>query len=146
MAEELKLIAVARVRGVRNMKPKIRHTLHLMGLNKPNHLVVFKDSPSIRGMLNIVKDYVTFGFIDEDTLKALVKKRGYRGRKRFSELGDKSVDEAVKAFLEKGERLFERVFRLHPPRKGWKDVKKSYRAGGALGERPDMVDVVRRMM
>ena len=37
---EGKTIAVVRVRGIRNLKPKIRKTLQLLKLNKPNHAVI----------------------------------------------------------------------------------------------------------
>jgi len=40
------------------------------------------------------------------------------------------------------------VFRLHPPRKGFKgSIKKSYRAGGEAGYRGEAInDLIRRMV
>ena len=65
------VIAVIRVRGRRNMKPKIAHTLELLKLSRTNHAVVYKATMSIIGMLKVVKDYVAFGRISKDMLEAL---------------------------------------------------------------------------
>ncbi len=140
------MIAIVRIRGVRNIKPKIKHTLHLLGLNTPNHAVVLKDSSDLQGMLKIVNDYIAYGKISEETFKKLIQKRAYSGSKRLSSLGDKVIEDAVKSFIEKGERHYDRVFRLHPPRKGWKDIKRAYTSGGDLGHRPDMDALIRRMI
>ncbi len=144
-AGEIKLIAVVRVRGVRNIKPKIKHTLKLLGLNKPNHATVLRENPGVMGMLNIVKDYVTYGYISKEDFTYLLKKRGYKGSKRLAELGEDAINAAVEMFLKEGKRDFDRIFRLHPPRKGWKDIKKAAKVGGSLGLREDMPSLLRRM-
>ena len=138
------LVAVVRIRGRRNVKPRIRKTLELLRLHKPNHAVVYKESPSLMGMLNKVKDYVAYGNISEKTFLALLEKRGEKGSKKLKEVAN--VEEVAKAFIESGKREFDPVFRLHPPRKGWKDIKKPYTAGGDLGKRPDMDSLLKRMM
>ncbi|HLC68396.1 MAG TPA: uL30 family ribosomal protein [Candidatus Bilamarchaeaceae archaeon] len=113
-------LAIVRIRGKRNMKPKIKHTLKLMRLHRPNHCIVVEDTPVVLGMLGIVDDYVTFGPVEEKTMESLQAKRGN----------------------EKGET---KVYRLHPPRKGHKSIKHRY-PRGALGKRPEMDSLLRRMM
>ena len=51
-------IAIVRVRGIRQIKPKIRKTLEMLRLNRPNHCVVVDDSKPMTGMLNVVRDQV----------------------------------------------------------------------------------------
>ena len=141
------LIAVVRVRGIRNIKPKIKKTLELLKLNKPNHAVIYKVNESIIGMLELANDYVSFGKISEDILVKLITKRAEIGSKRAKEVySEKEVNEIAKEIAEKGKtEKIDPVFRLHPPRRGWKNIKTHYPRGD-LGEREDMDDLIRRMM
>jgi len=136
-------LAIIRVRGTRKINPKIKRTLEMLRLNKPNHCVVVNSSPQTIGMIKVVKDYVAYGPIDEKTLTALIKKKG--------ELSD-SVKEADIADMAKkifgGKKtsdFINPVFRLHPPRKGYRDTKRNYPAGD-LGKRDDMVSFIKKMM
>ena len=123
-------LVIVRLRGIRNMEPKIAHTLMMLRLNKPNHCVIVDATPQMLGMVNVVRDYVAYGKIDEKTIIALVKKRGNKESKKT----DKKTNEKANT-----------VFRLHPPRKGLKDIKQSYPEGD-LGERPDINEFIKRMM
>ena len=58
--------AVVRVRGQVNIKPKIKRTMKIMRLNRVNHCVIIPENEVYKGMLNIVKDYVTWGEIDSE--------------------------------------------------------------------------------
>ncbi len=144
---ESKIIAVVRIRGIRNIKPKIRKTLDLLKLNKPNHAVLYKESESIKGMLSTAKDYITFGYVNEETIKKLIMKRGEKGSKRTKEIyEEKEVDAIVKEITDKGKTdKVDPVFRLHPPRRGWKNIKMHYPRGD-LGKRDNMDEIIRRMM
>ena len=115
-------IAVIRLRGIANIKPRIKKTMEMLRLNKPNHCVVIEMSPQNMGMLNVVKDYVAYGKIGDAALSALVSKRGEK-------------DKSHKGF----------VFRLHPPKKGLKDLKLHWPEGD-LGKRDDMDAFICRMM
>ncbi|MEM0470763.1 MAG: uL30 family ribosomal protein [Candidatus Anstonellales archaeon] len=134
------MIAIIRVRGRFGLKPKIAETLRLLRLNKPNHCVVYKDSESLRGMLKVVENYVAYGEINEITLRALISKRGEIGSKSVD-----NVDEVIEHFKNTGKWIIDPVFRLHPPRGGWKSIKERY-PKGALGKRDDMDDLLKRMM
>ncbi len=140
-------IAIIRIRGRRNMNPKIKKTLELMNLRKPNHCVLMDDSPYTKGMLNLVKDYVTFGPINEDALVHLLYKRGKKGSKRLSEISNEAeIKDMAKKIAEgaKVKEFVDPVFTLKPPSGGRRDIKQPYPAG-ELGARPDMSTLVKRM-
>ena len=125
------------------MSPDMERTLELLKLTKKYHCVIVRDDPKIMGMLKKVKDYATWGVISPDMIKSLIEKRG-----RLP--GDKRVPaDRVKEFasaIESGkDSELKSVFRLHPPRKGWKDTKATYPAGD-LGPRKSIDDVIKKMM
>lgn len=115
-------LVVVRVRGLLGVRNYICDTLRMLKLFRKNFCVVLDDTPSVRGMLFKVKDYVTWGVIDDETLKLLVYKRSRKDQK---------------------------FFRLNPPKKGFgrKGIKLSFTVGGALGDRKDEInDLVKRMI
>ena len=153
------MLAVVLVRGTINIKNDIRDTLAMLGLGRVNHCVLIDDSPQYMGMLNKVKDYVTWGPIDTETASLLVKERGLLvGRKPLDTKtltalgGFKSFEDLGKSIVA-GETKWSkldgtiRVFRLHPPRKGYEGIKRAYTVGGALGDRGDNINaLIQRMM
>ena len=68
--------AAIRVRGTVNVKPDIKKTLQLLRLNKVNHCVLLEENPIVKGMLQVTKDYITWGEIDKNTLTKLILTRG----------------------------------------------------------------------
>lgn len=138
-------LAIVRVRGIRNMQPDLKHTLGLLRLHRPNHCILAEDTPVLRGMLQQVNSYVTFGPLNEKTLAALLYKRGEDGSKRLRDVKKKEeIEKIAKEWMHKKlEGL--RVFRLHPPRKGHKNIKLAY-PRGSLGTRPEMDTLLVRMM
>lgn len=91
--------------------------------------VVVPKTPSMLGMIVKVKDYVTYGEIDKETL-ALLKKR--------EETAMKDGKETPKKF-----------FRLSPPKKGFgrNGIKRSFNIGGALGYRgAEINNLIKRML
>ncbi|HEC82133.1 MAG TPA: 50S ribosomal protein L30 [Thermoplasmatales archaeon] len=150
---------VVRVRGKINVKPDIKKTLQMLRLTRVNHCVLVEDTPSYRGMLNRVKDYVTWGEINKDTLTELIKARGrLEGDKPVTEeyVGSatsyKSIDELASAIVEGSIKYRELpnikpLFRLSPPQKGYEGIKRSFKNKGALGYRGDKInDLIRRML
>ena len=97
-------------------------------------------------MLNIVKDYVTWGEITPASVELLAKDRilleggEVISSKNLKDLGLKSVKDFAKQISE-GEiqlnniKKIKPVIRLHPPIKGYEGNKRSYKEGGALGYR-----------
>ncbi|MCL2149275.1 MAG: 50S ribosomal protein L30 [Methanomassiliicoccaceae archaeon] len=151
--------AVVRVRGQADVNKDIRHTMGLLGLTRVNHCVVLPETPSIKGMLQMVKDYCTWGEIDEETLVAMIKTRGkIAGDNDITEdylkerTGFGSVEELARAMIGEDYRMRDMedakpVFRLHPPIKGYEGNKRSFRNGGSLGYRGGGInDLINRML
>ena len=141
-------IAVVRIRGRRNVAPKIKQTLKMMNLERENNCVVLEDTPQNMGMVKLCKDYITYGPVDEKTIFGLLKKRGEKGSRMLSEIMEKEeILEAAKKIMhgESVKNFVDPVFRLHPPRKGYKTIKKPAPEGD-LGKREDMDSLVKRMM
>jgi len=142
-------IAVVRVRGLWGVKPKIRTTLEKLNLTRVNHCVVVDDNPYYRGMLNVVKDYVAYGPISPVMMERLIKKRGEFSRKRKVELSDEEIKQFVKECFEGKKTLkdlgIKPVFRLNPPRKGYRSIKRPY-PYGALGKWPTLDELLMKMV
>ena len=152
------MMIALRVRGRTGIKKDIADTLGMLRLTRINHAVLLSDDPSHQGMLQKAKDYITWGEIDQETLTQLIEKRGrLPGRERFTpealaELGDyKSAEELSEALINEKTTLKESglkpVFRLHPPRKGYNHIRKSFKEGGTLGYRgEEIITLVRKMI
>ncbi len=151
--------AVIRVRGPVNVNRNIEYTMKLLNLTRVNHCIVIPEDPVVQGMLRKVKDYITWGEVDEDTLTQMIDARGrLQGDHNVSDdyLNQNSDFASIQAFakgiVDGGTRYSELadvkpIFRLSPPRKGYEGIKRSFRAGGALGYRgEDINDLIKRML
>ena len=139
--------AVVRVRGIVNVKPDTKKTLQLLNLTKVNHCVILEEKPSIKGMLQVVKDYVTWGEIDKNILNNLITSRGkIEGDKKLtddylkSSTSYSSIDKLSQAIMENKFKYkdipnVKPIFRLNPPKKGYEGIKRSFVNKGALGYR-----------
>ena len=149
--------AVVRVRGQVNVKPKIKETMRIMRLNRVNHCVIIPKNDTYQGMLNIIKDYVTWGEVDTETTQIMLESSGKKsGREKFTkaDLKDSSF-KTIKALAKglSGGKVtvsdipsLKPLFRLHPPRKGYEGIKRSFKEGGALGYRGEKINqLIRRM-
>jgi large subunit ribosomal protein L30 len=107
-------------------------------------------------MLRKAKDYITWGEIDSETLQELLEKRAMLpGREKVTpdylkETEYKNAQKLAQALLEEKAQLEEvgikPVFRLHPPRKGYKDTKKAFNEGGTLGYRGEEINLLLKRM
>lgn len=151
--------AIIRVRGQPDVNYDIEYTMGLLGINKVNHCVVVPEDDVMKGMLQKVKDYVTWGEINEATLADLIRVRGrVTGDSMIddaflTENSDfKTAEEMARAIIEDGYRMrdvdgVKPVFRLHPPIKGYEGNKRPYKNGGALGYRGEAInDLISRML
>lgn len=144
-ATEKVKMAVVLVRGTVKMTKKIKDTLQLLRLTRKNHCVVVEKNAVNLGMTKKVRDFVTYGEIDEKTYQELFEKRGqeYKGR-----LTDAKKKYSYKTIEYKGKK-YKPYFCLNPPRKGFgrKGIKYPFNVGGALGYRGEkMNDLVMRMI
>jgi large subunit ribosomal protein L30 len=149
---------IIRLRGTQNLNPKTKDTLKYMRLNRVNHAVVLPESDTTKGMLQVAKDYVTWGEVDAKTLAAVIKSRGRlvgdnpitdaHVAKHTSFKTIEALAEAIVAGKAKYSEVPEikPIFRLHPAKKGHEGIKRSVQAGGALGYRgPGINDLLGRM-
>jgi len=140
--------AVLRIRGRRKLNPKIKRTLEMLRLERTNRCVLMEDTPQNKGMLNVVKDYVAFGPVAEQTILGLLTKRGTKGKNLLRTVSKE--DEIKKAAKEifGGKKTLDYanpVFRLRPPSRGYGDTKAAYPAG-ELGKRTEMDSLLKRML
>ncbi|MEM0106781.1 MAG: uL30 family ribosomal protein [Candidatus Micrarchaeaceae archaeon] len=121
-----KFIAVLRVRGKVKVSADVAETLNRLKLKNPNNCAIIKATDSYEGMINKCKDYVAYGELDKDTLELLMKKAG----------------------MKEGESIKEKMpIRLHPPKRGYRNIKLNYRQGGALGYMgSDINALIKRML
>ena len=125
----------------------------MLRLHRKHHCVLLHSSPATKGMLQKVKDYVTWGEIDEKVLKHLIKKRGRKtGNKRLS---DEEAEKALSALTSSSEHPaklllnlgIKPVFRLSPPSKGFKKSIKQHYPKGELGYRGEAInELLERMI
>lgn len=154
------LYAIIRLRGLSGVPPDVAETLRKLRLTRKYTAVVYPKNSSIEGMLATVKDWVTWGEISEETLKELLVKRGRLvGNKPITEefIKEKfgmSMDDFVRALingklqLHKLDNIIKPVFRLHPPKGGFKkSTRKPIGSNGELGYRgPEINKLLLRMM
>lgn len=141
------VFAAVRVRGIVNVKPDIKRTLQLFRLTRVNHCVLLEENASTKGMLQIAKDYITWGEIDKAILSELIGSRGkLEGDKELTEDYIKSatsynnlekLSQAIidNKFKYKDIPNVKPIFRLSPPKNGYEGIKRSFVNKGALGYR-----------
>lgn len=141
-------LAVLRIRGRRKLNPKIKRTLEMLRLERTQRCVLVEDTPQNNGMLNVVKDYVTFGPVAEATILGLLTKRGTKGKNLLrTVLKEDEMKKAAKDIFggKKTADYASPVFRLRPPSKGYGDTKAAY-PKGELGKRGEMDSLLKRML
>jgi len=153
-----KCLAVIRLRGTMNVRKDMKDTLSMLHLNRPHHATLIPSTPTYLGMLQLIKDYVTWGEISKETLSALLAKGEANGGRKLDvdaleACGFKSMSELAEALYGVKVKLsalrgIKPVFRLHPPSGGFKrSLKHNFAEGGELGYRGDKInDLLRRML
>jgi len=152
-------VAVVRVRGHAKIQHQAVETMDMLKLTRVNHCVVLPQNDTTKGMLQVVKDYVTWGELGHETLARLLHQRGeIIGGSRLTDAYVKdnskftSILSLAKA-VEKGEakisdvKGLKPVIRLPPPRQGYESTRRSYFDKGALGYRgPEIEKLLDRML
>ena len=152
-------VAVVRVRGHSRIRRDAVETMEMLRLHKPNHCVVLPGDVTTRRMLQVVKDYVTWGEVGHETIARLLVKRGQiTGGDALDDdyVKENSEYTSILSFakaLEKGDarmadvKGLKPVIRLPPPRRGYEKVKKPFSVGGAVGNRgADISKLIGRML
>jgi large subunit ribosomal protein L30 len=159
MTEKDKCLAVLRLRGSVNISRELEYVFALLHLHRKNHVTLMRDSPSNLGMIRKIKDYATWGEVSPAIISQLLQQRGFlKGNQRVTDaavearLGYASIANlgtalhGLKADLW---RLpdFKPVFRLHPPKGGFRGSIKQPYPQGELGYRGDAInDLLVKMM
>jgi len=153
-----KTIFVVRIRGGVDAQKTVEATMTMLRMEKNNYATILRESPSYIGMLRKVKDYVTWGEPDVETVKLLLAARGKLvGDEKVTDealknLGYESIDKLANSIVA-GEVEFSQLngvkpfFRMHPPKKGFKKtVKRPYNDNGELGNRGAAInELIKRM-
>jgi large subunit ribosomal protein L30 len=144
--EKTMKLVVVRVRGPVRVDKVVNYTLDMLHMERVNSCTLLEGTPVVYGMLRKVKDYVTYGEIDEATHKALIEKRSepFKGR-----LTDSKGEIKYNKFITVDGKKLKPFFRLSPPRGGYerKGIKWSFKQGGALGYRGKEINkLVMRMI
>jgi large subunit ribosomal protein L30 len=142
------MFAVIRLRSSAKLRKEAVATMKLLRLNRPMHCVLIREGDdSFNGMLQSVRDRITWGPIDDKMLADLIKKRGRKiGDARLTQ---EEVSKAV-TFVKQNNKLppdIKPVFRLTPPSKGFKKEIKQFWPNGELGNRGDsIIELLKRMI
>lgn len=144
---EKKLLVVIRISGMIKIRKDMANTLdRLMLRRKYSCILINSNNKNLYGMLKKVRNFVSYGVIDNNIIEKLVKERGksIEGNKRKVEI---DPNEVVKGLVE-GKKLNEfglkPFFRLHPPRGGIKS--KMHYPKGVLGENKEINKLIERML
>jgi large subunit ribosomal protein L30 len=152
-------VAVIRVRGHAKIRHDAVQTMEMLRLHRPNHCVLLPMNTTTKGMLQVVKDYVTWGEVGHETIARLLVKKGEvsgGGRLTDDHVKGNSEFSSILSFakaLEKGDaklgdvKGLKPVIRLPPPRRGYEKVKIPYSVGGAVGHRgADITKLIEKML
>jgi len=160
LSTESKCIIAVRIRGRVGLRRDTEDTLNLLHLTRANHATILPSNPSCLGMLQKVKDYVTWGEGTPETVSLLLRRSGeFSGGAKLAEegLAGRSsftlVDDLANALCAgtaglKDVQGLEPTFRLHPPRGGFRrSRKRAYASRGELGYRGEaIVDFISSMV
>lgn len=119
-------LAVIRIAGQVDLPPPVARTFELLKLKKKFSCIVIEEKSELIGMIKKIQDYVAFGYINDETFKQLLLKRGKN--------------------LDKGKEEKIKVFHLHPPRGGFKKSTKLMWPKGILGKNEKIKELILRML
>ncbi|MEK6932213.1 MAG: 50S ribosomal protein L30 [Nanoarchaeota archaeon] len=152
-------LAAIRIRGEIGLSGENRYTMSLLKLFNKNYCVVVNNSKNYIGMLTKIKDYITWGEVNEETISLLIKNRGrLAGNRNITEeyLKEKNINlnEFVNDFVSNKKTFkdipgLKQFFRLKPPTHGFErgGIKRPFSLGGVLGYRKDKInDLIKRML
>lgn len=158
----MSILAIIRLRGRVDVDPDVETTLRLLRLYKKFHMTIYPSKlEGLEGMLRKTQHWITWGEIDLDTLTEVLIERGeIPGGKKLTDeyvkerLGYSSIKDLARAiyeekiYLHKLSDYIKPVFRLHPPRGGFRgSVKKPFKENGELGYRGYAInELIRRML
>jgi large subunit ribosomal protein L30 len=152
------MLAVIRIQGKTEVRRETEDTLKMLRLNDVHNCVILPDNPDYKGMVEKVRNFITYGEIDKESLSKMIQKRlRTRGNERIDEKTLKEItnfesfEKFTNALLEGKVKLkdFEKVnpvFRLTPPSKGFKSIKEYYPKGDLGYRGKEINELIERMI
>jgi len=138
------MIVVVRMAGMIGIKRNIRDSLDRLMLRK-KYACVLLPKKEMDKIFN-VKDFVSFGEIDEKTLRMLLAARAKKDNKNLASVNDS----LVKGLLEEKTTLrkegLKPYMNLHPPIGGFKKSTKLLYPRGVLGKHDQINELIQRML
>jgi large subunit ribosomal protein L30 len=146
--------AIVLIRGMVGISPDVKKTLELLRLKQKHAAVVVDQTTENKGMLDRIKDYATFGTIDEAFYKEMLEKRGETIGKDEIKIDAAKIAKEYFAGKVKLREFSEKYnlkpfFRLHPPIGGFerKGIKMPFGKGGVLGNRGEKIkELISKML
>lgn len=147
MTKEERCVAIVRLRGNVNISREREYIFKLIHLTRKNHTTLVKTTPSMIGSIRKIQDYSAWGEVDQPIIKQLLTQRAFlKGNQPLSDDIVKntskysSIDELATAIFNLEAELSDiphlrPVFRLHPPKGGFKRTIKKPHPIGELGYR-----------
>ncbi len=150
------MLAVVRIRSPVT-GGKTEDTLEMLRLDSINSCAIVPETADYKGMVRRVKDIVTWGEINKETLVEMLKKRlRLKGNKRidgkylksigfdsFEALADDLISNKVKL---KDFPQLQPVFKLTPPSQGLKSIKVHYPKGDLGNRKKEINELIMRMI
>jgi large subunit ribosomal protein L7e len=156
---EAKLAFVIRIRGLKEMKPKVRKALQLLRLRQLHNGIFLRINKATVNMLRLVEPYVTWGYPDLESVRSLIYKRGYvkvKGQRLpitsnaviETTLGAHDiicVEDLIHEIYTVGPHFKEAnnflwPFKLNTPKGGLNTMKKHFVEGGDNGNREQYIN------
>ena len=152
------LLLAVQLRGTVNVPEPAGRTLRELRLGTRFRASLLPDTPSHRGMLSRVRNYVAWTPVGSELLRKLLATRARKANGQplqnvdLGPLGFRDLDHFVEALMSEKVRYtqvpgLKPSFALSPPRGGFKrSTRLAARAGGVLGENPSLGPLVERML
>ena len=143
------MLAVIRIRGKLDKSKEVKETFERLRLRRKHVCVLLPENESNKGMIHKVKDFVTYGEINKETLKELLEKRGkLAGDNKITSLKEDFIDSLMAGKAKLADAGIKPLFRLAPPRQGFGKIgiKKGFAEKGALGYRGKEINALLKKM
>ncbi len=152
------IYAVVVIRSPIGVRRGVADTLKMLRLKAVHNCVLVPENPESKGMIEKIKDVITYGEVEESTLVEILKKRmklkdGNRVDEKILKQNtdfDKFENFAKEILAGKIKlKDFEDVqpiFRLTPPSKGFNSVKEPYPKGDLGYRGKEINELLRRMI
>ncbi|HKL23464.1 MAG TPA: uL30 family ribosomal protein [Candidatus Nanoarchaeia archaeon] len=133
------MICVIRIKGQVGLNKDVKETLNRLKIRRKFAARVFENPSAVEiGMINRVRNFVSFGEISTETHKKLIDARGQMQKNKSS------TSPSKESRTKDNEGKLKPFFRLHPPR-GGANMKLHY-PKGVLGENKKMDELIQKML